>query len=322
MKKYCYRIDKNTRLGEEFRSWWNRFVKAEQAQQSFCRKVGADGWQDDEGRVLAGGVVAVSFPKGKKVDERQWRPSHKDADGVQMYVPAIEHRTGALLLPRRGFQPSSTATRLYDRRPCPWDLVQTQQTDEEWARQAGITLTGDQKTDRQLLVSSLSGKPCCPYIDLYHKDYDPLDDGKATTPAAPADETAEGKADGSACGCGTATNPAPKRRNGRRVIPFWVREAIRIEMARLKLPTVTPQSLYTLLDAPAVLPEGQQQAVITEFAPQFFEYNGFYWIAIPRAARHKGCIEVEEPTFAARLRDMQALQRELARQAKEDRSWN
>ena len=125
---YYYRLNADTEAAGRLRQLLNAINQAQRAQVTFLKNIGAEGFKDDEERLMAGGVLCVSFPDDKKVDERIWRQAHKDLDGVQMWVPNVERRTGCIILPRRGFQPSDTWCRVYSKRPWSWAQSMSQYT--------------------------------------------------------------------------------------------------------------------------------------------------------------------------------------------------
>lgn len=115
-KRYFYRFAMTSGLGVRFRGFWNECRKAERAADTFAKKVGARMFYPDM-RMVAGGVDAVVFPEGAKVDRRIWRSAGKDGDGMELWVPDVKKRRGEIALKEGERVPSHTASRVFDKRP-------------------------------------------------------------------------------------------------------------------------------------------------------------------------------------------------------------
>lgn len=259
---YYYRLNADTEAAGRLRQLLNAINQAQRAQVTFLKNIGAEGFKDDEERLMAGGVLCVSFPDDKKVDERIWRQAHKDLDGVQMWVPNVERRTGCIILPRRGFQPSDTWCRVYSKRPWSWAQSMSQYTLKEWAQMAGVTLTGDKERDAERVTAELKDADFGHYTEFYHRDWDPQVLDKKVR------------------------------------IPWWVREAVRLEVQIAKLPQVPISMFYRLMQAESPVPAGQTHAVVSEMLPNFFELAGRYYISSSRPLRAEGLEEINRQKYA------------------------
>lgn len=276
-KRYYYRFNVGSELGKRFRQFWNVWQKADRARTVFLNKIGAKGYIDDE-RMLVGRVLAVSFAEDEKTDLRQWREVGKDGDGTPMYAPNVEHRTGFIVLPRKGFKPSDTAHRIYDRRIYGFRQVSMQMTAQEWATVAGIRLTGDKERDDKRLRNELADESLARYTDIYHPDYDPQ------SPECP------------------------------RRIPWWARQAVTVEILRLRLPVLSFESLYTLLQAESPLPEGKTHGIVSEQVPNFFEWTGRYYVSSDRPLHADGLEPIEAVKYTTRQLEMERAHRAAQQQ--------
>lgn len=115
-KRYYYRFAMTSGLGVRFRGFWNLCRRAERAADRFAKKVGAKMFYPNM-KMVAGGVDAVVFPEGAKVDGHIWRSAGKDGDGMELWVPAVKKRRGVIEVPKGGKVPAHTASRVFDGRP-------------------------------------------------------------------------------------------------------------------------------------------------------------------------------------------------------------
>lgn len=275
-KMYYYRLNADSELGARLRQLLSEIQRAQRAQITFLKNVGAEGYNDDES-LMAGGVLCVSFPADKKVNERIWRKSHKDADGVQMYVPNVERRTGYIILPRKGFKPSDTWCRVYDKRVYSWPQAVSQYTMKQWAEMAGVRLTGDKGKDAECVNEALQFAQFAHYQEFYIKEWDP--------------EVLEVHVK----------------------LPWWVREAVRLEVQRVKLPVVTVNIFYRLMQAGSPLPEGQTFGRINERLPNFFEIGGKFYVSCSRELMAEGLEAITAQKYnskAAIVQDAERMSRQ------------
>jgi hypothetical protein len=268
-QKHYYRFGTFTELGKQFRRWWNEFNKAQRAKKVFLEKIGAEEYTPEE-QVYDTGVKTVTFPRDKQVDERIWRCVRTETDGTKEYVPNVMRRTGYMVLPRKGFRPSDTATRVYDKRLFAWPEAAVQYTLKEWAKIAGVSLTGDEQTDRQRVNEAMQHSTFAHYTDFYHPDYDPAD---------------------------------PERQDKRARTPWWAREAVRIEVQRVSLPKVRLSSYYRMLQAqqPAVGMDAQGVQSVQEVSPIFFEWAGKFYCTCSRSCQHPDIEEISTEGFSAKM---------------------
>lgn len=264
-KRYYYKVSIDSSLGRQLHLFHQSIIRAEQARQAYLSHIGAEGFQDDES-VMVGRVQAVSFADDKKVDERQWRRLHKDADGVQMWESNVEHRTGYIILPRRSFKPSDTANRVYRRGVYCWTQVSPQYTLKEWAAMAGIRLTGDKKRDAERISGEMQDALLAGYTEVYVKDFDPQ-----------------------------ATNYDTRIKQ-----PWWVKQAVANEVQRMKLPTISQETLYRILQADSPLPEGKTIGTVNEYVPNFFKLGNKYYLAVSRKCQHEQLEEITAEQYSSK----------------------
>lgn len=260
-QKYFYRFDVGKDLGKEFRKFWNDCDKAERAANVFAEKCGAEQFYSSPA-AFAGGVECLSFAKGTEVNTRMWRSVGKDADGIEMWEPNVKQRNGVLVLPRRGFQPSDTAQRIYNKRPSPWSEVCQVYTLEEWAEMAGVKLTGDKKQNVTAVTEKMKGEMFCKYIELYRDDEEVnFDDNRCR-------------------------------------MTHIARESIYIEKKRLMLPVVRTERLYALLQADLTdgIKDGKPH-LVQRNTPTFFEWGGRFYIGIDIPCRNEMLEEITESTY-------------------------
>jgi hypothetical protein len=279
-KRFYYRFDCGTELGKKFRSLWRECDKAERAANVFAEKVGASQFYGSPA-AFAGGVVCVSFDDTEKINKKQWRSVGKDQDGIEMWEPDVRQRNGVMVLPRRDFRPSDTATRIYARRSAPWGEVCRVYSLREWSEIAGIALTGDDKKDMESVTEKMKDEIFCRYIDLYCEEEVPTD------------------------------NYGRKRR-----MPLYMREAIRIERERMLLPVVPVSRFYDLLRAnqSAGFDDGKPH-VVQETAPTFFEWSGRYYIGIAFPCSHESLEKIDAAKY-----NMKAVALKAAMRVKEEAS--
>lgn len=284
MQKYYYRFDASSQLGKKFRSLWNECNKAERAADVFAKKVGAAAYYSSPS-AFAGGVAAVVFEEGK-ANEKLWRSAGRTDDGEELWEPDVKQRNGVLVLPRRGFRPSDTATRIYSRRMSSWQEVKGLNTLREWAAMAGVEMPiisgkniplDDQAKDmtkealekvEKKVNEKMEKEIFCQYIELYRDDAIPVDPKH------------------------------PKRKT-----PLYVSHSIHIEKERLLLPVVTVDRLYALLEADqsADKPDGDKPKLVQNVTPTFFEWGGRYYIGIEYPCKAEGLEEIEQGVYQVKM---------------------
>ena len=262
MAKYFYRFDVSSDLGMKFKRFKYECDKATRAADNYCQKVGAVTFYEQP-EMFAGGVLCVSFADPEKVDKKLWRSVGKDTDGYEMWEPNCEQRMDVFLLPRRDFRPCDTATRICHKRVSSWLEVVNLHTQDEWAKIAGVTPTGDKKKDWTKTCGILSKEHFVKYVELYISD-----------------EQRE-----------QATNKRYK-------MPMWMRRAIHLEWQRLKLPVVSIQSLYALLQTDFKTDENDDKPKMVQgVTPVFFQMNGYYYIGCEYPCRHQDMEPVTKEKF-------------------------
>lgn len=209
MARYYYRIDKCSALGKQFRSLWNDCIKAEKAQESFARRIGAKSFTEPTA-YFTGGVQELIFPADMTIDERTWQQAGKDSETQEtLWVPNVRKSSGCVISPRKGWKPSSTATRIYGTKPMTWQQACLIYTTQKWAEMANIPLSGDAAQDRQQVEESLCNEIFWNYVEI------------------------QGSKD-----------LLPRQR-----MPEWMRRAVSAERERLLLPVVRVERIYKLLQA-------------------------------------------------------------------------
>jgi len=274
MNKYFYRLDSSTEVGKKFRRLWNECIKADRAAEVFTKKAGAKTWYPDDA-AFAGGVACVSFET--EVNKKLWRSLGKDADGLEQWEPAVSRRGDVMVLPRKDFRPSDTATRVFERRVLPWAMVRHLHTQDEWAEMTGIKLTGDKTADAKRMDDVMSHLSFMRYVELYRDDFEKKDD--------------------------------------RVRMPYYVRESIRIERARLLLPVVKTEQIYRLLQADTAI-EAKNPVIVQDQAPTFFEYNKRVYIGIDYPCKADGLKEIDRKAYIMAKDNLLRMQRDMEALAK------
>ena len=244
MTRQFYRVDISSNFGKMFRRLWNECNKAERAAEVFAKKVGAETYYPSE-TSFAGGVVCVSFADTEKVNKKMWRSIGKDDDGYELWQPIVSCRNDIMMLPRKNFKPSDTATRIYDKRILPWSKVIAMKPLEEWAKIACVEITDDKKAMAKKVDEVMQDACFINYIELYRDDMENI----------------------------------KKEKDPRTKVPYYVRESIRIERARMLLPVVSVERIYNLLQADqSVAVKDGKPTVVRDTAPTFFEYGRHIYI--------------------------------------------
>lgn len=260
MAKYFYRTSCTSSLGKQIRLYLHDCDKAEVAAEIFAKKIGAEAYYPSP-MSFAGGVSYVTFPQGKKVNEKIWKKQkEQDADGADVYVPDVIHRRGALLLPRKDFRPSDTAYRIYDKRNCRWQDVRDLYKMTDWAGMIGMRLTDDKQKDAELLDERMSKELFRMFTELSRP-------GIVITS------------------------------DGRYKIPLIDREAIRIEHDRMRLPEVNANRLFRLLNIDFMDGQDNGMKIVQPVAPAFFEWADRYYIGSSYPCNHDDLETITQGTF-------------------------
>lgn len=284
-ERYYYRFSTSSQLGKKFRSFWNECNKAERAAEVFAKKVGAAAYYSSPS-AFAGGVAAVAFEPGK-ANGKMWRSAGRTDDGEELFEPDVKQRNGVLVLPRRGFKPSDTATRIYSRRMSAWKEVRSIYTLCEWAKLAGVEMPD---ADASGVVAAIPTRAAamkealeqverkvnekmekelfCQFIELYRDDEIPVD----------------------------PTHP-------RRKTPLYISQSIRIERERILLPVVTVERLYALMEADLSgdKPTDGKPKLVQNVTPTFFEWGGRYYIGIEYPCKAEGLEPIIEATYRMKM---------------------
>ena len=276
-ERYYYRFSTSSQLGKKFRSFWNECNKAERAAEVFAKKVGAAAYYSSPS-AFAGGVAAVAFEPGK-ANGKMWRSAGRTDDGEELFEPDVKQRNGVLVLPRRGFRPSDTATRIYSRRMSAWQDVKGIYTLREWAKLAGVEMPdlggGTAEHSKEALEKvekkvneKMEKELFCQFIELYRDDEIPVD----------------------------PTHP-------RRKTPLYISQSIRIERERMLLPVVTVEKLYALMEADQSQdkPTDGKPKLVEPVTPTFFEWGGRYYIGIEYPCKAEGLEPIIEATYRMKM---------------------
>ena len=275
-KKYCYRFDICSPIGKKFRSLWNECNKAQRAAETFRKKVGACGFCPNEA-MFAGGIEGLYFEDDKKVSRKIWREDGKAEDGTICWLPICKKREDVMILPRKDFRPSNTATRIYGKRVLPWGMVRHQHTLQEWAAMVEMTLVDDKENYAEALDERMKGEFFVKFVELYRDD----DDAFATD----------------------------KRWN----LSWTARESIRIERDRLLLPVVDVQRFYSLLHADLLDGKGDDGRMhfVKPVTPMFFEYGNRYYFGSPYPCNEEGLEQMDESDYMQKLIVMRQMERDM-----------
>lgn len=166
-KRFYYRFDILSKLGGKFKAFWKSCEDAERAADIWAAKVGAETYYSSPS-AYAGGVECVSFGDNVIPDSRIWRNLGPDTDGIVMYEPLCEHRRGVMMLPRKGFKPSNTSTRIFSQNTNTWKEVRSFYKMEHWARIAGL-----KKVDEQEIEKRIGGESFAQFLELCREDFTP-----------------------------------------------------------------------------------------------------------------------------------------------------
>jgi hypothetical protein len=261
----------------------------------FAKKVGAAAYYSSPS-AFAGGVAAVAFEEGK-ANEKIWRSAGRTDDGEELWEPDVKQRSGVLVLPRRGFKPSDTATRIYHRRLSSWQEVRGSMTLREWAKMAGVEMP-DTNMDKDTMRAALEKverkvnekmekEMFCRFIELYRDDEIPVD------PNHP-----------------------------RRKTTLYISQSIRIERERMLLPVVTVERLYALMEADQSgdKPTDNKPKLVQNVTPTFFEWGGRYYIGIEYPCKAEGLESILEGMYQMKMTTLR--QSELAQQTMEKEGLN
>lgn len=274
MARQFYRVDVTSDLGWRLRRLWNECTKAERAAEVFAKKVGAETYYPSDAS-FAGGVECVSFADTAKVNKKLWRSIGKDADGYEQWQPIASCRYDIMVLPRRNFMPSDTATRIYDKHILSWDKAVGLKTLEEWAKVAGVEMTDNKKEVAIKVDNILRDSYFIRYIELYRDE----------------DED------------------TPKDR--RTKVPYYIRESIRIERARILLPVVKTERIYQLLKADqSVAMKDGKPTIVRDTAPTFFEYSRHIYIGCDYPCYAEGLQSISSVSYVSAKENLLKMQRD------------
>lgn len=135
--------------------------------------------------------------------------------------------------------------------------------------------------DRRI-VEDKEGHPSVKYIELYRDDY--------------------------------------QKKGSRSKMPYYVRESIRIERARMTLPVVSVERIYRLLqaDQTAAVKNGRP-TVVQDTAPTFFEYNGKIYVGCDYECHADGMQTVGIDAYVQAKETLLRLQRDIEAMSKSDK---
>ena len=273
MAKFFYRTNTSSDLGKKLRNLLYECDKANRAADTYCAKSGAKTFYADE-RQMAGGVLCVGFGD-QKPDKKLWRSVGKDGDGLEMFEPNCQRIQDCIILPRRDFRPSDTATRIYNKRLSKWPEVINLHSREEWQQLAAITPTGDPDRDWQRAEKKLQDEIYVRYVELYYnKEQRQL----------------------------TLTEPRYR-------MPLYMRRAIHLELQRIKLPVVSIQSVYQLLHVNLTdgMTDSQRLRIVQPVTPIIFEHYGRYYVGCDYPCQHPDLETIEEGKFNIKLGEFKAI---------------
>lgn len=256
MNKYYYRFDEEGKLGNAMRKFWHDCIKADEAAERWAMKFGGEGaayYQDPN--FFAGSVAYVSFPAEQDVNPLIWKECG-EVNGEKVWQPNCLQRTDVIIVPRRGFIPSNTAHRIYDKKWCRWQEVQLMHTTGEWAEMAHIDLSDDTEANKRLVNETMQKYAFIKYLEFYG--------GEEAEGHAALDLSKTGK----------------RNKRSEKSMPWTLRKAIEAERQRINLPVVSVVRLYAMLGAKGEADKKEQKQEAG--TPTFFNYGGRYYIGIDR----------------------------------------
>jgi len=311
-ERYYYRFETSSILGKKFRSFWNECNKAERAAEVFAKKVGAAAYYSSPS-AFAGGVAAVAFEPGK-ANGKIWRSAGRTEDGEELWEPDVKQRNGVLVLPRRGFKPSDTATRIYSRRISSWQEVKGIYTLREWAKLAGVEMPdanvaenghgmhGSTVAATQTQHTEQGGE------NGHGMHGEPAEKAAAMKEALEKVERKVNEKMEKELFCQfielyrddeIPVDPThPKRKT-----PLYISQSIRIERERMLLPVVTVEKLYALMEADQSgdKPTDGKPKLVENVTPTFFEWGGRYYIGIEYPCKAEGLEPIIEATYRMKM---------------------
>ncbi len=277
MAKYYYRFSESSDLGIAFRSLLNAIDKANDAADAYTAKMGGKFYYNDMA-FLGGGVVALSFEDESAVDKKIWRCIGPDEGGVNMWVPRVEQESGVMVLPRKTFRPSDTASRIYSKRILRWGDVRHLYPLVKWMMLAGVEPTGDKEKDAMTVDEKMQHESFVRFVEV-----------KGDPELMPKD----------------AKNGKKRR------MPWHITRAICIEVQRMKLPLVGLEDMYNILKS-VTEDDGKPQRS-DNTTPLQFRFCTRYYIGVNRKCTHPDLEPITQDLFLERKIAFEKTIRELER---------
>lgn len=103
------------------------------------------------------------------------------------------------------------------------------------------------------------------------------------------------------------------RKHPERKLPYYVRESIRIEKARMKLPEVSVISILTLLQADITNGKDNNGKlnIIKPVTPTFFQYSKQIYVGCAYPCKANGLTEISMGDYVEMEKDVRAMMRDL-----------
>ena len=121
--QHYYKLPIDSEAGKRLSRFWQECRNVAREAEKYCRQMGCEGWYGDP-RYFEGGITAVYFPEGYKVDTQMWKEVSKtsiDLPGgktreVSCYVPNVSRSSGIEEVPSKDYQPTGSFDTVYDKR--------------------------------------------------------------------------------------------------------------------------------------------------------------------------------------------------------------
>ena len=210
---FCYSLPVTSPQGRLMEAFWHQCIKADRAAEDYAVRYGATQYEQPV-QYFAGGVDYLIFDPERKPNPNIFRLRHITPDGDELYEPNCMYSNELILLPDADFRPSDTWDRLYGQKPVAWADASHTKPLTYFAAMANYVLSGKKDIDRAYLDSKFKDSYFLPYILYYSPD--------SSTPAPSS----------------TAKKSAASRA---------LRQAIRAEKERVRLPVIRTEALFSIL---------------------------------------------------------------------------
>ena len=194
-------------------AFWHQCLKADRAAEDYAVHYGATQYEQPV-QYFAGGVDYLLFDPENEPNPNIFRLRHITPDGEKLYEPNCMYSNELILLPNADFRPSDTWDRLYGKKPVTWADVSHTKPLTYFAAMANYVLSGKKDIDRAYLDSKFKDSYFLPYILYYSPD---------------------------------STTPEPSGTEKKSAASRALRQAIRAEKERVRLPVIRTEALFSIL---------------------------------------------------------------------------